>query len=67
MMLCMPLQARERTRLLENSISEAQNWEARILVAMQWLTRVHALLTSRADEDLTAADLPEEDKVCHPN
>ncbi|XP_065334491.1 dystrophin, isoforms A/C/F/G/H-like isoform X2 [Cloeon dipterum] len=54
--------ARERTRLLENSISEAQNWEARILSAMQWLTRVHALLTARAEQDLTAADLPEEDK-----
>ncbi|XP_059471691.1 dystrophin, isoforms A/C/F/G/H isoform X3 [Neocloeon triangulifer] len=54
--------ARERTRLLENSISEAQNWEACILSAMQWLTRVHTLLTARAEEDLTAADLPEEDK-----
>ncbi|KAF4520358.1 hypothetical protein B566_EDAN009881, partial [Ephemera danica] len=54
--------ARDRTRLLEAGISEAQGWEARILLAQQWLTRVHALLTARVDNDLSANDLPDEDK-----
>ncbi|CAL7946059.1 unnamed protein product [Xylocopa violacea] len=51
-------QARQRAKLLEGSVKQAQQSEGRILALQHSLTQIDSVLTARLDCDLTADDLP---------
>ena len=55
--------AKTRTALLEKSITEAQEWEYKLIAVQDWLTERDILLTSHLEHELTVDDLPDESQV----
>ncbi len=55
--------AKQRTALLENSITEAQEWEYKLIAVQDWLTERDIVLSSHLEHELTVDDLPDETQV----
>ena len=55
--------AKSRTSLLEKAITEAQEWEYKLIAVQDWLTERDILLTSHLEHELTVDDLPDESQV----
>nr|NP_001262732.1 dystrophin, isoform K [Drosophila melanogaster]AGB96112.1 dystrophin, isoform K [Drosophila melanogaster] len=53
-------QAKKRTELLEQKVSEAEQSEKCIVQFEKWLTRVDDILSDHLDNDVTIVDQPEE-------
>lgn len=55
--------AKQRTEILEQEVSEAEQSEKCIVQFEQWLTRVDEILSDHLENDVTIEDLPEEFQV----
>lgn len=55
--------AKNRISLLESSITEAQEWEYKLIAVQDWLTERDILLSSHLEHELTVDDLPDETQV----
>lgn len=56
-------QAKKRTELLEQKVSEAEQSEKCIVRFEAWLTRVDEILSDHLENDVTIEDLPEDFQV----
>jgi len=56
-------QAKKRTELLEQKVSEAEQSEKCIVQFEKWLTRVDEILSEHLENDVTIEDLPEDFQV----
>ena len=55
--------AKKRISLLEAAITEAQEWEYKLIAVQDWLTERDILLSSHLEHELTVDDLPDEHQV----
>ena len=58
------LQVAQRSRKLEEAVTQAQTRESQIVEMSQWMAEVTALLQNRLDADILAGDMPKEYEVC---
>lgn len=56
-------QAKNRTELLEQKVSEAEQSEKCMVQFEAWLTRVDEILSEHLEHDVTIEDLPEDFQV----
>lgn len=57
--------AKEKIKLLEKSINEAQTIEKQILDVSQWINEVDREIQNRLDADVLAGDVPDESEVSY--
>ena len=55
--------AKQRTEILEQEVSEAEQSEKGVMQFEAWLTRVDEILSDHLENDVTIEDLPEEFQV----
>lgn len=56
-------QAKKRTELLEEKVSEAQQSERAVVHLEAWLTRMDEILSEHLENDVTIEDLPDDFQV----
>lgn len=56
-------QAKQRTQMLEQSVSEAQTSESRVSNLQNWISHVDEVLSEHLENDITLEDLPHDFQV----